>query len=108
LKALRVGEDFYLNADSVEVVQRFGTRPATREVKRAREAGTLHNTTRGKEARSLITLKSGWVVISTGAPETLVSRALVVPPTWPSARFAGANPDDDFLNDFEDRSRGSK
>ncbi len=89
MKALRVGEDFYVNADSVDVVQRFGTRPAMREAKRARAAGTLHNATRGKEARALITLKSGWVVISTCAPETLVSRSLIVPPTRPSARFAG-------------------
>lgn len=108
MKALRVGEDFFINAEGVEVVQRFGTRPATREAKRAREAGTLHNTTRGSTARSLITLKSGWVVISTCAPETLVSRPLIVPPTRPSARFAGANPDDDFLKDFEGRSRGNK
>lgn len=108
MKALRVGDDFFINADSVEVVQRFGTRPATREAKRARDAGTLHNTTRGSTARSLITLKSGWVVISTCAPETLVSRPLIVPPTRPSARFAGANPDDDFLNELEDRLRGSK
>jgi hypothetical protein len=52
LKALRVGEDFFINAEGVEVVQRFGTRPATRELKRAREAGTLHNTTRGSTARA--------------------------------------------------------
>ncbi len=114
MKALRVGFDFYINADSVEVVQRYGTRPAMRELKRAREAATLHNTTRGKEARSLITLKSGWVVVSPNAPDTLVSRPLIVPPTRPSTRFASANPqgeawgDDDFLNDFEGRDEGQK
>jgi len=108
MKALRVGEDFYINADSVEVVQRYGTRPAMRELKRAREAATLHNTTRGKEARSLITLKSGWVLISSSAPDTLVSRPLIVPPTRPSTRFAPRNPDDDFLNDFEGQGQGTK
>ncbi len=89
MKSLRVAEGFFINADSVEVVQRHGTRPGERELKRAREAGTLHNATRGKEARSIITLKSGWVVVSTCAPETLVSRPLVVPPTRPNTRVAG-------------------
>lgn len=86
MKALRVGENFYINSDSVELVQRYGTRPGMRELKRAREAGTLRNATRGSTARSLITLKSGWVVISTSAPETLVSRPLIVPLTKPGAR----------------------
>lgn len=93
MKALRVGESFYINSDSVELVQRYGTRPGMRELKRAREAGTLRNATRGSTARSLITLKSGWVVISTSAPETLVSRPLIVPPTRPHARSA-AVPED--------------
>lgn len=94
MKALRVGEDFYLNADSVDVVQRYGTRPGMRELKRAKEAGTLHNATRGREARSVVTLRNGWVVLSTSAPETLVSRALVMPPTRPSTRLSGNDEDD--------------
>ncbi len=94
MNALRVGEDFYLNADSVDVVQRYGTRPGMRELKRAREAGTVHNASRGTTARALITLKSGWVIVSPSAPETLVSRPLIVPATKPSARFSGATPDD--------------
>lgn len=114
MRALRVGEDFFLNADSVEVVQRYGTRPGMRELKRAKEAGTLHNATRAKQARSLITLKSGWVVVSTYAPETLVSRPLVVPPTRPGARsVAGTRQgedweEDDFLGDLENRSPTTK
>lgn len=96
MKALRVGENFYINADSVDVVQRYGTRPGQRELKRARDAGTLHNATRGREARSVVTLKSGWVVVSTSAPETLVSRTLIVPPTRPSARSAGVDEESDF------------
>lgn len=88
MKALRVGENFFINSDSVEIVQRYGTRPAMRELKRARDAETLHNATRGREARSLITLRSGWVVVSPNAPDTLVSRPLIMPPTRPSARAA--------------------
>ena len=97
MKALRVGEDFFINAESVEVGQRYGTRPGLRELKRAREAGTLHNASRGKPARSLITLKSGWVVVSSSAPDTLASRVLIVPPTRPDARAA----DNDDESDFE-------
>ncbi len=109
MKALRVGEDFYLNADSVDAIQRYGTRPAMRELKRAREAGTLHNASRGKEARSLISLRSGWVVISTYAPNTLVSRPLVLPPTRPRFRSAErAHWDDDFLSEGEPRTEGMK
>ncbi len=100
MKALRVGEDFYVNVESVDVVQRPGTRPGMRELKRAREAGTLHNATRGKEARSVVTLRSGWVVLSPSTPETLVSRSLIVPPTRPSARVAG--------NEDENNSEGLK
>lgn len=76
-------------------MQRYGTRPAMRELLRAREAKTLHNATRGKQARSLLTLQSGWVVISPTAPETLVSRPLIVPPTRPGAR-TGSNDESDF------------
>ena len=108
MKALRVGEDFFINADSVEIVQRYGTRPGARELKRAREGGTVHNATRGAGARSLITLRSGWVIVSPSAPDTLVSRPLVVPATRPSTRVAAVRDEDDFLNDFEGRPGGTK
>jgi hypothetical protein len=36
MKALRVGEDFYVSAESVDVVQRYGTRPGMRELKKRR------------------------------------------------------------------------
>jgi regulator of extracellular matrix RemA (YlzA/DUF370 family) len=102
MKSLRVGEDFYLNADSVEIVQRFGTRPAEREIARAKASGTLYNATRGAVARTVLTLKSGWVVVSSATPDTLVSRPLIHPPTRPSVRAGAASGDnDDFFGGFD-------
>lgn len=99
MTSLRVGDDFYINADSIEIVQRHGTRPAEREIARAKAQGALYNATRGGVARAVVTLKSGWVVVSSSAPDTLVSRPLIHPPTRPSTR--GAAPDsDDFYGGF--------
>ncbi len=99
MTSLRVGDDFYINADSIEIVQRSGTRPAEREVARAKSNGTLYNATRGGVTRSVVTLKSGWVVVSSGTPDTLVSRPLIHPPTRPSTR-GGAPENDDFHGGF--------
>ena len=108
MKALRVGEDFYLNVDSIEIVQRHGTRPADREVARASRNGTLYNATRGGVARAILTLKSGWVIVSPSAPDTLVSRSIIHPPTRPSARSgvapqggAWGSDNDDFFGDLD-------
>ena len=104
MKALRVGDDFYLNSDSIELVQRAGTRPAERERKRAETQNQLYNATKGKPARSLLTLKSGWVVISPALPETLVSRPLIHPPCKPSVRSGAATRDNaQFWEEWEQR-----
>jgi regulator of extracellular matrix RemA (YlzA/DUF370 family) len=99
MKSLRVGDGFYLNAESIEIVQRSGTRPAEREIARAKAQGALYNATRGGVARAVVTLKSGWVVVSSSAPDTLVSRPLIHPPTRPSTRSTAM--DDDFYGDFD-------
>lgn len=102
MKALRVGDDFYINSDSIEIVQRHGTRPATREVERAKEKGTLYNAARGKQARAVITTARGWVIISPNAPDTLVSRPLINPPTKASVRAGTADEDnEDFFGQSE-------
>lgn len=98
MKALRVGEDFYVNAEGIEIVQRHGTRPAEREIARARASGTLYNATRGALARSVLTLRSGWVIVSPNAPDTLVSRPLIRPPVRSRVRGSAIKEGDDCFD----------
>lgn len=75
---LRVGSNFYVSASEVVLVQGFPSRPSRREKARAEAANCyyeamLSDGKRGR-TRSLVTLKSGWVVASPSRPETLVRR----------------------------------
>lgn len=79
-------QGFFINADSVEIVQEWPTRMAEREKRRASGRGQFYDACRGKPIRCLITLKSGWVIASPHSPETLISRPQVRPPVKASVR----------------------
>ena len=91
MKFLYVGQGFYVNADQIEIVQKFNTRVATREKQRALVENSFYDASGSKPTRTLLTLRSGWVVASPNTPDALVSRPVIFPPTRPSARKSKAN-----------------
>lgn len=86
MKTLRVGINFYINAQSVEIIQPWPSRPAQRERQRAIETERLYDATGGERIRSVITLQSGWVIVSAFTPLTLIQRPLVAAPVRASTR----------------------
>lgn len=86
MKALRIAPDFFINADSIEVVQKWPSRAAQREKQRAVDTGVFHDATGGRKTLSLITLRSGWVFASAYASATLIGRPVVAAPVRPSNR----------------------
>lgn len=77
MKALRVGTDYYVDADDIMLVQPWGTRPSKREKERASEAGTYYDATGGRPILTLITLKGGHVVASPFQARTLIERPVI-------------------------------
>lgn len=106
MKSLHAGKGFYINADSVEIVQEWGSRVSEREKKRAVERGQFYDACRGKAIRCLITLKSGMVIACAIAPATLVSRPLVHPPIRTSLRRARAEEEALAVRDLLEDSPG--
>ncbi len=105
MKSLHAGKGFYVNADSVEIVQEWGSRVSEREKKKAVERGQFYDACRGKAIRCLITLKSGFVIACAIAPATLVSRPLVHPPVKTSVRRARVEEEAQAVRDLlEDSS----
>lgn len=106
MKSLHAGKGFYVNADSVEIVQEWGSRVSEREKKKAVERGQFYDACRGKAIRCLITLKSGFVIACAIAPATLVSRPLVHPPIKTSVRRARAEEETQAVRDLLEDSPG--
>lgn len=107
MNALRVGNDYWINADDMVIVQPWPSRKATRERERAEEKGAFYNATTYTQKvrqpiRSLITLQNGWVVASPLHPRALVRRRVVVaatvstPPKEP--RHNSAPPKDEIAD----------
>lgn len=80
MKALRVGVDFYINADQIEIVQPWPSRPAMRERKAALAAGTYYDATGGRKILSVVTLRSGWVIATPLTPTRLIQRPVIAAP----------------------------
>lgn len=100
MPSLHAGKGFYVNADSVEIIQEWGSRVSEREKKRAVERGQFYDACRGKAIRCLITLKSGVVIACAIAPATLVSRPLIHPMIRTSGRRSRAEEDSLATRDF--------
>ncbi len=77
MKALRIGVDFYINADDIEIIQPWPSRPAMRERKMAIEAGHYYDATGGKRILSVVTLRNGWVVATPLTPTRLIQRPVI-------------------------------
>lgn len=121
MKALRVGTEFYINADDIEVIQAWPTRPAAREKGAAQEAGRYYDATGGRKILSVVTLKNGWVIATPFTPTRLVQRPTIAAPSKASVKFAdrdkagsaavqaieilNAAPGGDAEEEFEDSSR---
>ena len=90
MKALRVGREFYVNADDIEIIQPWPSRPATRERRAAMEAGHYYDATGGKRILSVVTLRSGWVVATSLTPTRLIQRPLIAAPERASFERNGA------------------
>lgn len=106
MTSLYVGKGFYINAESIEIVQEWGSRVSEREKRRAIERERFYDACRGKPIRCLITLKSGWVIACPNTPEALVSRPLIHPPIKPSVQRARALEEEGTLQDMLDSSTG--
>lgn len=108
MKALRIAPDFFINADSIEVVQKWPSRSARREKQRALEAAVFHDATGGRKTLSLITLRSGWVFASAYASATLIGRPVVAAPVRPSnrrgERFDEESSGDEVLSSLDEPS----
>jgi len=91
MKALRVGRDFYLNAEDIQIIQPWPSRPAARERKAAIEAGHYYDATGGKRILSVVTLRSGWVVATGLTPTRLIQRPLIAPPERDSFQRNGSS-----------------
>lgn len=91
MKALRVGRDFYLNADDIQIIQPWPSRPAARERRAAMEAGHYYDATGGKRILSVVTLRSGWVVATGLTPTRLIQRPLIAAPERDSFQRNGSN-----------------
>jgi regulator of extracellular matrix RemA (YlzA/DUF370 family) len=102
MKALRIAPDFFINADSIEVVQKWPSRAARREKQRAVDAGVFHDATGGRKTLSLITLRSGWVFASAYASATLIGRPVVAAPVRPSNRRGERFDEEDALQVLAD------
>ena len=81
MNALRVGNDYWINADDIVIVQPWPSRKATRERERAESGQGFYDATVRQPIRSLVTLQSGWVVASPLHPRALVRRRVVVAAT---------------------------
>lgn len=79
MKALRIGVEFYINADAddIEIIQPWPSRPAMRERKMAMEAGHYYDATGGKRILSVVTLRNGWVVATSLTPTRLIQRPVI-------------------------------
>lgn len=80
MKTLRVGASYYLNADSIQIIQPWPSRGAARLRAQATAEGRFHDATRGMPTRSLVLLASGWVVASPYRPGVLARRPLAGAP----------------------------
>ena len=89
MRSLKVGKDFWINADSIEIIQLALSRAAEREKKKAQQADCYHDATGRKKLLSIVTLKSGWVIGSPFLPAALVSRPTVAAPSRQAARGPG-------------------
>ncbi|MBA3305800.1 MAG: DUF370 domain-containing protein [Thermoleophilaceae bacterium] len=81
MRALRVGTGYFINADSIEVIQPWPSRVAAKQRTQAIEARCYYDATNGKRILSLITLRSGWVVGSPFHPVALIQRPVIQAPT---------------------------
>ena len=106
MTSLYVGKGFFINAESVEIVQEWGSRVSERVKKRAVDREEFYDACRGKPIRCLITLKIGWVIACPNSPETLVSRPLIRPPIKPSVRGARDHEEKTALRDLLNGSTG--
>lgn len=106
MTSLYARKGFYINADSIEIVQEWGSRMSEREKKRAVDRGQFYDACRGRTIRCLITLKSGWVIACSNSPDALVSRPLIHPPMKPSVRRARALEEEAALRELLDDSTG--
>lgn len=104
MTSLYAGKGFYVNADSIEIIQEWGSRMSEREKKRAVDRGQFYDACRGRTIRCLITLKSGWVIACSNNPDAVVSRPLIHPPIKPSVRRARALEEEGVLRDLIDDS----
>jgi len=89
VRSLRVGKDFWINADSIEIIQVALSRAAAREKKKAQQADCYFDATGSRKLLSLLTLKNGWVVGSPFLPDALVSRPTVAAPSRAASRGPG-------------------
>lgn len=106
MTSLYAGKGFYVNADSIEIVQEWGSRMSEREKKRAVDRGQFYDACRGRTIRCLITLKSGWVIACSNGPDAVVSRPLIHPPIKPSVRRAKESEEEGALRDLLNNSGG--
>lgn len=74
MKTLRVGVNYFVNADDIQIIEPWPTRVAARHRLQAIEEGRFFDATRGKPILSLIHLGEGWVVASPYYPNVLVRR----------------------------------
>lgn len=89
MRSLKVGKDFWINADSIEIIQVALSRAAAREKKKAQQADCYFDATGSRKLLSLLTLKNGWVVGSPFLPDALVSRPTVAAPSRAASRGPG-------------------
>lgn len=81
MNALRVGNDYWINADEIVIVQPWPSRKASRERERAEAAQAFYDATVRQPIRSLATLQNGWVIASPLHPRALVRRRVVAAAT---------------------------
>lgn len=86
MRALRVGAAYFVNADSIEIIQPWPSRQAARLRKQAEEARCYYDATGGKRILSLLILGSGWVIASPFHPAALIQRPVIQAPTRTSTR----------------------
>lgn len=88
MRMLKVGKDFWINAEDIEIIQLALSRAAEREKKKAQQADSYYDATGRKKLLSVLTLKNGWVVGSPFLPDVLVSRPTVAAPSRGASRGA--------------------
>jgi len=69
-----LGFNNWINTSEISVVQTPNSAPAVRYIQEARSHNSLVDVTQGRKVKSILVLKSGTVIVSAIAPDTIISR----------------------------------